>query len=236
MAIPVVTIIGYAIADAVNPCALAVLTMILIAILTTNPENRRRVLYGGLAFTTAIYAMYFFYGLIIIQFFRAVTDVLASASLYIYGILGIIAIVLGILNIRDYLNYKPGSAGTEMPMSLRPKVKKLINTAASTKGAFIIGLFVTLFLLPCTIGPYILTGGILAQITLLETIPWLILYNFVFVLPMLAITAAIYIGYTTVEATGEWKEMNIKKLHLVAGIVMLILGMFVLYSAFVGVV
>ncbi len=236
MAISVGIVLGYAIADAVNPCALAVLTMILIAILTNNPEKRKKVLYGGIAFTVAIYIMYFFYGLIIIQFFRTITDILSSASLYIYGTLGIVAIILGILNIRDYVKYKPGSTGTEMPMSLRPKVKKLINTATSTKGAFVIGLFVTLFLLPCTIGPYVLTGGILAQLTFLETIPWLILYNIIFVLPMLAITVAIYIGYTTVEATSEWKELNIKKLHLMAGIVMLLLGIYILWAAIAGAV
>ena len=69
--ISVAVVLGYAIADAVNPCALAVLTMILIAILTNNPENRKKVLYGGIVFTAAIYIMYFFYGLIIIQFFLA---------------------------------------------------------------------------------------------------------------------------------------------------------------------
>ena len=50
--------------DAVNPCALAVLTLILIGILTHDPEKKKKILLAGLAFTLAIYITYFIYGLI----------------------------------------------------------------------------------------------------------------------------------------------------------------------------
>ena len=148
----VATIMGYAAVDAVNPCALAVLTLILIAILTQHPEKRRMVLYAGLAFTTAIYITYFLYGLIIVQFFKVVTEFTSAAYPFLFNLLGVFAIILGLLNLKDSIRYKPGGIATEMPMSMRPKVKKLINTATSVKGAFVIGVFVTLFLLPCTIG------------------------------------------------------------------------------------
>ncbi len=117
-----------------------------------------------------------------------------------------------------------------MPMSWRPRVKKIISTASSARGAFIIGIFVTLFLLPCTIGPYIITGGVLSQIEFLQTIPWLLLYNIVFVSPMLAITAIVYIGFATVENVSGWKDKNIKYLHLIAGLMMLGIGIVMVFG------
>jgi cytochrome c biogenesis protein CcdA len=217
-------VISLATVDAINPCALAVLTMMLFAILAFSPKKRRNVLLAGLAFTSAVFVMYFFYGLVIIRFFQLI-QALTSIKLWLYKILGLVAITLGLLNLKDFVRYKPGGFLTEMPMFLRPKVQNLMFKATSPKGAFVVGALVTLFLLPCTIGPYIICGGILCTLDLIEIIPWLLLYNLIFVLPMLAITAACYIGFTTVENVAGWKDKNIRYLHLVAGIIILLLGM-----------
>lgn len=216
-------VLSLAAVDAVNPCALAVLIMMLFAILAFTPKKRHNILLAGLAFTTSVFVMYFFYGLIIIRFFQLI-QALTSVKLWLYKILGLVAIILGILNLRDFVRYKPGGFLTEMPMFLRPKVQSLMFKVTSPKGAFVVGALVTLFLLPCTIGPYIICGGILCTVDLVETLPWLLLYNLIFVLPMLAITAVCYIGFTTVESVSEWKEENIKYLHLVAGVIILVLG------------
>ena len=144
--------------------------------------------------------------------------------------MGLIAIILGILNIKDFIKYKPGGFLTEMPLFLRPKVKKIISGITSPKGAFITGLFVTLFLLPCTIGPYIIAGGILSAIKILKTIPWLILYNLIFVLPMVCIVLLVYLGVSKVEDVSQWKEKNIRYLHLVAGLIMVGLGVGMLFG------
>lgn len=217
-------VISLAAVDAINPCALAVLTMMLFAILAFAPKKRRNILLAGLAFTSAVFIMYFFYGLVIIRFFQLI-QALTSIKLWLYKILGLAAIILGILNLRDFLRYKPGGFLTEMPMFLRPKVQSLMFKATSPKGAFVVGILVTLFLLPCTIGPYVICSGILCTLDLVETIPWLLLYNLIFVLPMLVITAACYIGFTTVENVAGWKDKNVRYLHLVAGIILLGLGL-----------
>ncbi len=216
-------ILSLAAVDAVNPCEIAVLTMILIAILTANPKNRKRVLWAGLAFSLAIVLMYLVYGLIIIQFFQVVQTLKGIGSV-VYKVLAVLAILLGLFNIRDFINYRPGGFATEMPIFLRPKVKKLIATVTSPKGAFVIGLLVTLFLIPCTMGPYFIAGGLLSSLELLKTLPWLILYNLVFILPMIIITFVVYFGFTTVENVSGWKERNIRYLHLIAGIILVLLG------------
>jgi len=117
--------------------------------------------------------MYLIYGLLIVKFFQVIQG-LSAIRLWLYKALGLIAIVLGVLNIKDFIKYKPGSIGTEMPMFMRPKVKKIISGITSPKGAFGVGIFVTLFLLPCTIGPYIIVGGILSALEFLKILPLLL--------------------------------------------------------------
>ncbi len=217
-------ILSLAAIDAVNPCAIAVLTLMLIAILTYNPKNKRNVLLAGLAFVVSVFIMYLIYGLVIIKFFQLV-QTLTSIRLILYKVLGGAAIILGVLNMRDFFSYKPGSVGTEMPMFMRPKVKKIIGHITSPRGAFIVGAFVTIFLLPCTIGPYVIAGGILSALELIKAIPPLLLYNLIFVLPMIAITLIVYAGIAKVEDVSGWKDRNIRYLHLIAGIIMVLLGL-----------
>jgi len=222
-------VLSLAVVDAVNPCALAVLTLLLFTVLAYNSGEKRRVLWAGLAFSASVLVMYLVYGLVIIRFFQLVS-VLTSVRLWLYKILGLVAVVLGALNVKDFLVYKPGGLGTEMPLGLRPKVQRLISRASSPRAAAAVGAFVTLFLLPCTIGPYVICGGILSRLTLIKTVPWLLLYNIIFILPMLVITAACYVGLTTVENVAGWKDRNIRYLHLVAGVLISGLGLAMLFG------
>ena len=220
-------IVSLAAVDAVNPCAFAVLLLMLTTVITYNPGNRRRILLSGLAFITSVFILYFFYGLVIIKFFQVV-QALTQARLWIFKGLGVAAIVFGVLNIRDFIRYKPGRLGTEMPLLMRPRVRRLLSRITSIKGAFLAGVFVTIFLLPCTIGPYVIAGGILSVYEMLENIPPLLLYNLIFILPMMAIVGGVYLGLGRVEDVASWKERNIGKLHLVAGSLILGIGIVML--------
>ena len=216
-------IVSLAAVDAINPCALAVLTLMLIAIMSYNPRKKYRVLLAGLAFSFSVYVMYLLYGLVIVKFFQVVSQ-LVVAKIYLYKALAVFAVILGALNLKDAIKYKPGGLLREMPMSWRPKVKKIIKGVTSPLGAGLVGVFVTVFLLPCTMGPYVIAGGILSALDFIKTLPWLLLYNLIFISPMLGITFVVYLGYTTVERVSGWKDKNIRYLHAVAGTIMLILG------------
>ena len=233
MKLTLAKVLSLAVVDAVNPCALAVLSLMLIAILTYDPAKRKNILLAGLAFVASVFIMYLIYGLIIIKSFQLI-QALTSIRLWLYKILGGTAIILGLFNIKDFLQYKgcklgicqskTGSFPTEMPMFLRSKVKRIISGVTSPKGAFLVGMFVTVFLLPCTIGPYIICGGILCPLGMLKSIPWLLLYNSIFILPMVVIVILVYLGTTKVEDVSGWKDKNIRYLHLIAGLIILGLG------------
>jgi len=217
-----VALLSAAAIDAINPCALAVLILLLTTILLSR--KRKVALYAGLAFTFAVYTSYFLLGVGLFS----VLSRLAGISGWIKKALGSLAIVIGIFNIKDY--FKPGAFGfkTEVPTGWRPKLKALIGSVTSVPGAFLIGLVVSLFLLPCTSGPYIVITGMLANYaTFWTALPLLLLYNLVFILPMLAITLLVYYGMKphTVE---KWRVQRIRYLHLLAGVVLIGLGILLL--------
>jgi cytochrome c biogenesis protein CcdA len=217
------TILSLAAADAINPCELAVLSLALVAILTQYPRNKKMVLKVGLAFTAAIFLMYLIYGAILINFFKFLTQ-MEVLKIWLYRVLGAVGIILGASNIKDFFKYGGAGFVTEVPRKWRPTMKNLIAKITSVKGAFITGLIVALFLTPCTMGPYIICCGLLEPLALLEVIPVLLLYNFVFILPMIAITFIVYLGFTTVESVSGWREKNLRILHLIAGIILVVIG------------
>ena len=209
-------VLSLAAVDAVNPCALAVLSLMLITILSYNPTKKRNLLLAGLAFTASVFVMYLIYGLVIIKSFQLIQS-LTSIRIWLYKILGAGAIILGCFKLRDFLR-----AGAVCKVSL--KVNKIISKITSPKGAFLVGAFVTVFLLPCTIGPYVICGGILSGFCLLKSLPLLLLYNLIFVLPMIILVWVIYFGLSKVEDVSKWQAKHMKYLDLVSGLIILGLG------------
>ncbi len=213
-------LIGAALVDAVNPCAFAVLLLLMITILATG--KRKKALFSGLAFSLAIFLSYFLMGL-------GLYSIIASfqASEIFMKIIGIVAVILGLLNLKDYFWYGKGFL-MEVPLSWRPKMKKIIGGVTNPLGAFLIGFVVSLFLLPCTSGPYIVIIGMLGQkVTHAIAIKLLLLYNLIFILPMILISVGTYWGLN-IQKSEEKRSQNLKLLHLIAGIIMILMGVYLL--------
>ena len=108
-------------------------------------------------------------------------------------------------------------------------MKRILEKATSPLGAFIAGFAVCLFELPCTGGPYLFVLGLLAEkTTQMTAIPLLMYYNVVFVLPLLVITLLFYFGQSKIEQMQDWKDRNLRNLHLVAGLIMCAMGIAVI--------
>jgi len=219
---PVIT--GAAFVDSINPCAIAVLLILLATLLATG--NKKKALKTGAAFILALYLTYFILGIGLI----GVLNLSGFASVF-HQFIGILAIIIGIFNIKDFFWYGGGGFAMEIPRAWRPKLKEMLGKATSPISAFLIGIVVTLFELPCTGGPYMFVLGLLSQnMPWVKVIPILLYYNLVFVLPLIILNVLIYFGYSSVEGTQTWKEKNIRILHLVAGIIMVVLGIWVYWS------
>ncbi|MBU1033212.1 MAG: hypothetical protein ABIG69_15070 [Bacteroidota bacterium] len=210
-------VIFAAVVDAINPCAFAVLIILLTTILAAH--SRRKALFSGLAFSSSIFISYLLMG---VGLYSAIQVSGISSSFYV--VVATLAILIGLFNLKDYLWYGKWFV-MEVPMSWRPKLKMLLNGVTSAPGAFLIGFVISLFLLPCTSGPYIVILGLLSEVaTRNVAFAYLVLYNFIFVLPMLVITLAVYYGITTTERAEEWRLKKLKNLHLIAGAIILLLG------------
>lgn len=221
------TVIVAAAVDAINPCAFAVLVILLTTILGAGVK--KRALYAGLVFSLAIYISYFLMGF---GLYSAIQVTGLTHTFYL--IVAILAIFIGLFNLKDYLWYGKWFV-MEVPLSWRPKLKSMLRGVTSIPGAFFIGFVVSIFLLPCTSGPYIIILGLLAKIaTRNYAILLLLLYNLIFIIPMLVITTAVYYGATTAEKTEEWRKKKLKVLHLIAGIVILLIGLGMLTALYLG--
>lgn len=217
-------------ADSVNPCTFAVLVLLLGTLLVAQRKGRKAlVLKAGSAFTIAVFVSYFLMGIGIFSAIQAAgiqrPFIMAVSSL---------AILLGLWNMKDYFAY--GKWFTiEVPQRWRPTVKRLTASVVSVPGAFFVGVVDSLFLLPCSSGPYIAILALLSKTTTrTEGILYLLLYNVIFVLPLVAITLAVHFGFTTTARAERWRSARLGKLHLVSGIIMFLLGAGMLLAVFVG--
>lgn len=227
--ITIPALLGAAAVDAINPCAFAVLIILLTTILSAGKENKKKALLSGLAFSAAIYISYFLMGL---GLYSAIQ--VTGVTHVFYIVVSILALVIGLFNIKDYFWYGKLFI-MEVPRAWRPRMKILLKSVTSVPGAFFVGILVSLFLLPCSSGPYIVVIGLLSKTaTRAAAIPLLLLYNLIFILPMVFITFAIYSGLTTTEKAEEWRQRELKVLHLIAGIIILLLGIGMLASLYLG--
>ncbi len=220
MAITIPIVISGALVDAINPCEFAVLILLLTTILATG--NRKRSLQAGLAFSASMFISYYLMGL-------GLYGVVATTGLSttFMKIIGVLAIVVGLFNLKDYFWYGKGFI-MEVPMSWRPRMKKLIRSITSPIGAFFTGFLVSLFLLPCTSGPYIVVMGMLGSTATFHTALWmLLLYNLIFISPMILITLGVYKGLDP-KKLEKVRKGKLKLLHLVAGLIMLGMGIIIL--------
>ena len=166
-------VITAALVDSINPCAFAVLIILMTAVLSIH--EKKKALLFGISFTISIYISYLLMGLGILSVLQ-----FAGVTTIFYMIVTILAFIVGILNIKDYFWYGKGVL-MEIPISWRPKLNELLNSVTSPIGAFLVGFAVSAFELPCTGGPYIVILGLLAHDVSREIgMLYLLLYNLVF--------------------------------------------------------
>lgn len=215
-----------AISDSINPCEFAVMLLLLGGILAKT-KSRRKAILSGLLFSLAVFVSYF---LMWLGLFSALAS--SANTFYLKLAVWILGILVGLANLKDVFRYGKWFV-MEVPFSRRPRMADLIDRATSPIGAFFIGLLVSLFLLPCTSGPYFTILGYLASESdslHLRGYIYLFIYNIFFILPMLAIALLVGFGYKSVEELAKIKHKNTKLIHLIVGLLMLGLWLYVLLT------
>lgn len=212
-----------ALVDSINPCAIGVL-ILLIATLLGLTKERSRMLFVGLVYIGMVYLVYLLAGFGLIWFQSYL--ILMGLAAVVGTIVGLFVIVLGIIEVKDFFWYGRGySLG--IPVRFTDTIKRRARDA-SIVGAIALGALVSLVELPCTGGPYLAITNILATRFDLLALYYLLIYNFLFVLPLIIILFLAYWG-TTAERLRQWKEDEKRWMRLAAGILLIGLGLFLVF-------
>jgi cytochrome c biogenesis protein CcdA len=212
-------IVSAALIDSINPCAFAVLIFLLTYLIALG--SRKKILIVGFGYILMVFITYFLAGL---GLFAAVET--TGISVIFYRVAAVIAIVAGAINVKDFFFYGKGFS-LEIPKSRKPILEKYIHRA-SLPAALILGFLVAMFELPCTGGVYLAILSMLANsMTRITAIPYLFLYNIIFVLPLFVILILMMKG-SSAEKMEKWRTEKRKYMKLVAGLFMIALGIIML--------
>ena len=95
---------------------------------------------------------------------------------------------------------------------------------ASVPTAFVVGALVGLCAFPCTGGIYTVVISTLAATKSAEFVLYLLIYNLIFVLPLLLVVIASS-NKRLLEKVETIEMKSAKRLHLVTGIMMILIGL-----------
>lgn len=215
------SLIFAALIDSINPCAFGVLIFLMISLLKIG--SSKRALRAGLVYTFVVFVVYFLSGLGIFKIIQS----FSSVTLAVYLTAGILVLIVGVLELVDFLREDKESI-VKISKRVKPLMEKFIHKG-TIPAMIVLGVLVSLFELPCTGGIYL---AILNLMSINKTfgIPYLLLYNFIFVLPLIVLTLLIYKG-TSPEKLQKWTNTEKKWMKLSAGLIMVFLGIYILYSA-----
>ncbi len=220
----ILTVIITAAIDSINPCAIGVL-ILMISVILGSGGSIKRMVFLGFVYTASVFVVYLAAGIGLVYYFASIPLFVVE---YLSISVGIIVIFVGLLEIKDYFWY-----GRGFSLSI-PKTasQKLHNYASrmSVFGIMFLGAFVSAVELPCTGAPYLAIITILSQYFDFKALMLLVLYNFIFVSPLIIIILLIAAG-KKIEDIQQWKQDSRGTMRLFIGLLLIALSWFLILIA-----
>lgn len=245
-----VAIIGAGLIDGINPCAFAVIIFFL-SFLTLQGYGRRALALIGSSFILAVFLTYFLIGLGIFDLlYRLEGFWLVSRTLNVT--IGALSLVFGVLSLYDAWKFKKSGQTEGMILQLPKAVKNQIHavigryyrrpkdSSAGTPSveslarlvvsALVTGFLVSLLESICTGQTYIPTVTFVLKTTpmKLEALGYLLLYNLMFILPLVVILCAGLAG-TSASHFSRLMQRHLFLIKLLLAFLFLGLGGFLLW-------
>jgi len=205
-----------AISNSLHPCAIAVL-LLLLTFLYTIHKKKKDIIGIGIAYILGIFIVYFLIGLGIL---KAIS--LSGEPLFVAKIASLVLIVLGLINIKDYF-FPNLPIHLKIPDFTKGAIQSFMEKA-SIPTAFIVGALVGLCAFPCTGGIYTVIISTLAATKSAQFVLYLLLYNLVFVLPLILVVIASS-NKKLLEKVEDLEMRNSRKLHFITGVLMVLIGL-----------
>lgn len=211
------TIVVTALIDSINPCAIGVL-ILMMSVLMGNKKSSGRILLLGSVYIFSVAAVYFAAGLGLIYIFSSIPLYLTE---YISITVGLIIIGAGLLEIKDYFWYGKGFS-LQIPAVFTTKIHK-ISKKTTIPGVILLGAFVSAVELPCTGAPYLAIVTLLSQYFDFTALLLLILYNILFVSPLIVILVMV-VGGAKLYKVKKWKQDYKGIMRLMIGLLLIGMG------------
>ena len=210
-----VPLIMGAISNSLHPCAIAVL-LLLLTFLYAMKKKKKDIIGMGLAYVLGIFIVYFLIGLGLL---KAIS--LSNEPFFVAKLASLVLIVLGLINIKDYF-FPNLPIHLKVPDFTKGAIQNFMEKA-SVPTAFIVGALVGLCAFPCTGGIYTVIISTLAATRSAQFVFYLLLYNFIFVVPLLLVVIASS-NKRLLEKVEDMEMKSSRKLHLITGILMVLIG------------
>jgi len=215
--LPLVT--AAALIDSINPCAFGIL-LVTIALLFSLGQTRSRILKLGAVYILGLFTVYILIGLGILQALHLFNmphfmAKLGAGLLIVFGLVNVINEIVPSFPLKF-----------RIPHWVHSTMAQLMNSA-SLPAVFILGILVGLCEFPCTGGPYLMILGLLHdQSSYTQGLGYLIYYNLIFILPLIAILL-IASDSGLVAKVQSWKKAETRNMHLLGGLAMIGLGILI---------
>lgn len=210
------TVVTTALIDSINPCAIGVL-ILLISIMMAF-KTKKEMMFYGFMYILAVFITYVLAGFGILYFLSSVP---LFVSEYISIIVGSLIIIAGLIEIKDFFWYGKGitlAIPPERAKQIQEMTKKITLPGVLFLGAFVAGVE-----LPCTGAPYLAILLLLSQNFNFAAFLMLILYNIIFVGPLIVILLMVNFG-AKIQNIKRWKQNNRSYMRLATGITLILLG------------
>ena len=226
---------GAGLTDGINPCAFATIDF-LVSVLSAGGLRRRALLRAGLAFSAGVFLCYLAMGVGAFDGIYHLAGFPLIASAVYWGIAAGV-FLLGLLSLADAWRYRRtgSSRGTMLKMgrSSQGRAHRLIRAAMGSgwlEGAcFLAGVGVSVLEVVCTGQIYLPTIMVLAQNapTRVAGVSYLLLYNAVFIVPLLLVVLVHAWGVGVQRFVAFSKQAFVPAKILLAGFFFLLSGLLV---------
>jgi len=234
-----VTVVLAGLVDGLNPCAFATL-IFFISYLTLSGRKGKEVIFVGTAFTLGVFLAYLLIGLGFYKVLDLLGNILNVVAQWVYVFTALLCLVLAIFSFRDVGKAKSGQLEDmqlKLPDGMRKRINAVIRKGRGANryalGAFFSGMVISLLELACTGQVYLPTIIFVSSVPelRLQAIFYLVIYNLLFILPLVVVFVLAYFGTTSKDLT-QFLQKHAAAVKIGLGIVFTVLGAWLLYSAF----
>ncbi len=223
--------------DGINPCAFATL-IFFVSYLTVSGRRGRAVLAAGTAFTVGVFLTYLAVGLGMYRLLDLLGGAYTVLGRALVWLTAVGCLLLAAYSFRDFLAARRGDLDDMklvLPDALKDRIRARVRKGKTARffvaTALVTGAVVSLLELACTGQVYLPTIIFMTSVPELQAraVAYLVLYNLLFVLPLVVVFVLVYMGTTSLQLTG-WLRRHAKETKLALTILFTLLAVWLVVS------